>query len=294
MGRIMNLNTMSSLQQRLIIGAISTFVTLTVIYFSQHPIVKPILTLLLAAIVGGAMWELDQLAKVKGFKPNEKLSIILSTLYIITLSLSTQYSWANILPEILMLITLISCFLYYFARGTAPVSNLSMTLFGLSYLTIPLGCILLIAYFFPSDHPQDNRWWLLYLLTVTKIGDTGAFFIGREFGRHKLAPYISPKKTWEGAIGGLASATVASVLLAQAATILDPGGFSLSLFQSIWLGICVGIAAQLGDLAESLLKRDAGIKDSNQLPGLGGILDVVDSLVFTAPMVYIFLKGFAH
>lgn len=289
----MNLKHMSALKQRLIISGISTVGTLAALYFSQIPWFKPIYTILIACIIGGAMWELDQISKSKGFNPNEKLGITLSTLFIFALALSTQYHWANIFPEILLLITLLSCFLYYFARGSSPLNNLSITLFSIAYLTIPLSCILLVTYFFPPGSSQDNRWWVLYLLTVTKMADTGAFFVGKKFGAHQLAPYISPKKTWEGALGGLVTATITSILLTFVAHRLDPGAFNLSFWHSVILGISVGIAAQFGDLAESLLKRDAGVKDSNQLPGLGGVLDIVDSLVFTAPLVYIFLKGYA-
>ena len=124
--------------------------------------------------------------------------------------------------------------------------------------------------------------------------DTGGFFIGKKFGKEKLAPYISPKKTWEGALGGFVAAIFSSIAVVFFASIFDPEAFGLTLWQSIWLGAGIGICAQIGDLSESLLKRDGGIKDSNQVPGLGGMLDIVDSLVFSAPLVYIFLKVYTE
>src|SRR5262249_52359659 len=94
----------------------------------------------------------------------------------------------------------------------------------------------------------------------------------------------SPKKTWEGAISGFVAALGTSVLLRQ----LLP--LDLALWQALFLGCCISILAQFGDLAESLLKRDMNLKDSNQVPGIGGVLDILDSLVFTSPFIYLFLK----
>ena len=105
-----------------------------------------------------------------------------------------------------------------------------------------------------------------------------------------MAPISVLKKTWEGALGGLCFAVLTSLLTTLLLVTIDPDMFKLTLWQSIWVGGALGIIGQCGDLAESLLKRDGGIKDSNRLPGLGGILDTVDSLVFTAPFMYIFLK----
>jgi phosphatidate cytidylyltransferase len=147
-----------------------------------------------------------------------------------------------------------------------------------------------IAYFFSENSVNDGRWWLLYLLVVTKMTDTGGFFVGKKFGKEKLAPYISPKKTIEGALGGFLAGILSSVAIMFLASIFDPGAFGLTFAQSIWLGAGISLCAQIGDLSESLLKRDGGIKDSNQMPGLGGMLDIMDSLVFSTPLVYIFLK----
>jgi phosphatidate cytidylyltransferase len=123
-------------------------------------------------------------------------------------------------------------------------------------------------------------------LLATFACDTAAFFVGRAWGRHLLAPTISPGKTWEGAIGGFVGAAVAAVVLY---VILDVIGLSLPLGYGwiILLGCLIGFFAQLGDLTESLLKRSAGVKDSGGLlPGHGGVLDRIDSVVFTGVIVY--------
>ena len=107
-----------------------------------------------------------------------------------------------------------------------------------------------------------------------------------------MAPYISPKKTWEGAIGGFFASLITSLFIYFLVNYLyEVPPINLSLFHSIWLAGVLSVIAQFGDLSESLLKRDVGVKDSNSIPGLGGMLDVVDSLVFTAPLMYIYLKA---
>jgi phosphatidate cytidylyltransferase len=155
-------------------------------------------------------------------------------------------------------------------------------------LTLPISCALRINYFFPTHALEDGRLWLAYVLLVTKMTDIGAYFCGKIFGKNKLAPSISPKKTVEGALGGLGAALLTSLIFAFFASHFAP--FHMTFLQSIWIGITMSILAQLGDLSESLLKRDAGVKDSSHLPGLGGMLDIVDSLVFTLPLMYLLLK----
>jgi phosphatidate cytidylyltransferase len=122
---------------------------------------------------------------------------------------------------------------------------------------------------------------LALAIFVPKMCDTGAYFTGRLFGRHKMAPVLSPKKTWEGAAGGIGLAVVTAVAL-------DQLGPSLSgIAAEVGFGVTVGAMGMLGDLAESLIKRDCQRKDASQImPGFGGVLDVVDSIVFAAPVAY--------
>ena len=123
--------------------------------------------------------------------------------------------------------------------------------------------------------------WIVFVLTATFTSDTGAYFTGRALGRHRMAPYISPKKSWEGAVGGLLTATIVGALLVPLL------GLPISGLIGALLGMVGSIAGQAGDLAESLIKRQVDIKDSgNIIPGHGGILDRIDSLLFTAPVLY--------
>lgn len=127
-----------------------------------------------------------------------------------------------------------------------------------------------------------GQWYVLFLCTVVWVGDSAAMYVGKSLGRHKMAPAISPNKTWEGAVGG----TVGGILTAiVSAKLWLP---HLVLWQCVMLGLCLSVAAQMSDLGESTLKRYAGVKDSGGLiPGHGGILDRIDSMLFAAPtLVY--------
>ncbi len=133
---------------------------------------------------------------------------------------------------------------------------------------------------------EGGRNWIFFVLFVTWASDTTAFFTGRKLGRHKLAPSISPGKTWEGSIGGIGAAIAMSILF------FTPTPFQLPLayWQAIPLSIAVSILGQLGDLTESLLKRNMGVKDSGKLmPGHGGLLDRMDSIIFAGVVVYYFV-----
>ena len=162
--------------------------------------------------------------------------------------------------------------------GISRMTYLPVVWLGIVYIPFLLGTILLIR-----GIPGGSR-WILYLLAMTWIVDAGGYFVGKAFGRHSMAPRISPKKTWEGAVGGALVGILASVVAAP----WLPG--PTSRFEMFWLGLALSVAGQLGDLVESAFKRQAGVKDSGHfLPGHGGMLDKVDSLLFNAPVLYAFL-----
>jgi phosphatidate cytidylyltransferase len=127
---------------------------------------------------------------------------------------------------------------------------------------------------------------LLATIATVKLSDIGQYAVGRTIGRHKLAPLISPGKTWEGAVGGIGLATLIAAALIYA--INDRYGIQPAHFLVVWcFALTVAVAGLLGDLAESLLKRDAGVKDSSDwMPGFGGVLDLLDSILFAGPVAY--------
>ena len=130
-----------------------------------------------------------------------------------------------------------------------------------------------------------GRNWVFFALFTTFGSDTLAFFIGRALGKHRLAPSISPNKTWEGAVGGVFGAIIVSLLF----TLQTPLGLPLSYGQAVILGFLVSVFGQFGDLAESLLKRNLGVKESGKMiPGHGGFLDRMDSVVFAGIVVYLY------
>lgn len=282
---------MRNITQRLLVSAFILVIVLSALYFSNYLYFRPFFALLTAGAISAGVWEFYKIGKAKGYHPLENLGIVTALAYGFAVFLSTQTLHANTLPEIVLAISLITGFLYFFSKGTEPYINLSITFFGIVYIAIPLSCMISINYLFPENSPEDGRLWLLYLLVITKMTDTGAYFVGKTFGTRKMTVYISPKKTWEGAFGGFFTAIFVSLIfwfLANA--IPHPIAMNLSLTHSLFIGAVVGILAQLGDLAESLLKRDVGFKDSSKIPGLGGFLDIFDSLIFTTPFIYLFLK----
>jgi len=274
-------------KQRLLISTIGVLALAFSISYSFSPYFKWLFVLLNAGVIGLALSEYYHLAQNKGFQPSTSFGIGFSILYLIVLSATFLHPSLDGLSSLFLLFSFLALFLMFFKNQELALGNLAITLFGIGYLTIPLSCALRINYFFPLDAAEDGRLWLAYVLLTSKITDVGAYFCGKILGKYKLAPSISPKKTIEGALGGLAAAVILSISFALFASHFSV--FKMTFFQSIWIGLIISILAQLGDLSESLLKRDAGVKDSSRLPGLGGVLDIVDSLVFTLPFIYLLL-----
>jgi phosphatidate cytidylyltransferase len=169
--------------------------------------------------------------------------------------------------------------------GEKAMVSWAASVTGILYMGWLLSYWVLIMNSYGGD--WNGRDWVILALFSTSAVDTTAYFIGRAWGRHKMAPTVSPGKTWEGAIGGLVGAIVAVVALAL---ILD---IDISYSEMVVVGVIIAVFAQLGDLAESKLKRSMGAKEaSNLIPGHGGILDRLDSIVFTGVVVYYCLRWF--
>ena len=195
------------------------------------------------------------------------------------------------------LLALIGCVLVVFARqmfqktrDLSPLETMAYTLFGLFYVPWMFLFVTKIVYLLPRDGAGHvtGHLYVLWLLVVTKFSDMGAYLTGSVIGRHPLVPHISPKKTWEGFFGALAFSTAGACGLVA----LKPAWFSfLTQKDAVILGLGLGFAAVIGDLAESIVKRSAEVKDSGQLlPGIGGALDLIDSILFTAPLLYFYLR----
>lgn len=175
-------------------------------------------------------------------------------------------------------------------RDISPLETMAYTLFGLFYVIWMFTFVTKIVYVLPRDTAGHvtGHMYVLFLILVTKFSDMGAYLTGSLIGKHLLVPHISPKKTWEGFFGALAF----SVGGACGMVALIPQ--RLSYFHqrdAVILGLVLGFAAIIGDLGESIIKRSCDVKDSGSLlPGIGGALDLIDSILFTAPLLFFYLR----
>ncbi|MFC2102815.1 phosphatidate cytidylyltransferase [Bacteroidota bacterium] len=188
-------------------------------------------------------------------------------------------------PLFLILLIIITVTELFRNSGSAII-NLGASLLGILYTGLFSSALLIIREFYTSDY-SSGGFLIISLFASIWVCDSAAFFGGSVFGKHKLFPRVSPNKSWEGAVFGLLFAIfamlVAKVLLLE----------FISWFDSIILGVIVGSIGQIGDLIESLFKRDAGVKDSSGIiPGHGGVFDRFDSLLYTAPAVLLYLIFF--
>ena len=166
----------------------------------------------------------------------------------------------------------------------AGITAIAVTLFGLMYVPWLLNFVQKIN-FFPN---VEGKFFLLYFVLVTKFSDMGAYLTGSLIGRHKMVPRISPNKTWEGFAGAIVLSTAASLVFVY---FFHNRMFGMNWIHAFILGVVLSSTAVVGDLIESLFKREAGVKDSGKLfPGIGGILDLLDSLLFNAPIMYLYLR----
>lgn len=233
----------------------------------------------LLAVLGA--YELHRMMLHEGYHPLIVISLALSLLFLIAAMLPQQ---RPLLLEVGLSLALLITFplLFFRKQLDGAMVDWSLTLAIAIYLGWPLSLLPLLRGF--QSGFSSGVWWLLTLLLGVWGFDTGAFFAGHFFGRHKLAPNISPGKTWEGVIGGL-------ILSVAAALLFTVRPLGVTWYLAILLGLLIGIAATLGDLAESLIKRQTHVKDSGQfMPGHGGILDRIDSLLFAVIVVYFFAQ----
>jgi phosphatidate cytidylyltransferase len=183
------------------------------------------------------------------------------------------------LQAFLVAIVLIGLVTALFLNRLSAPTDLLITLGGAFYLGMTLRFLALLR------NRPDGLWWLILTAITVWVMDSGAYFTGRAMGKHKFWPRISPKKTWEGFFGGLIAGAIAAALMAY----FMPG---VEWWQGALLGVAIGIVGPLGDLSESLFKRQAGAKDSsNLIPGHGGFFDRIDSFIFAAPVVSLILQA---
>ncbi len=220
-----------------------------------------------------AVLEFYQMVTVSSVLPLTAIGLIWTLLFI----LSPHFDYNLLVPVLLTSVLALSAIMLLFLpHKEGAFSKWVWAIAGVLYVGWLLSYLVALKL-------DAGRNWLFLTLFCTFGSDTAAFFVGRALGRHHLAPRISPKKTWEGAIGGVFGAIIFSLLFTLPTPLILP----LSYVQAIFLGLLVSIFGQLGDLVKSLLKRNMGVKDSGKLlPGHGGLLDRMDSVVFAGIVVY--------
>ncbi|HEY3627320.1 MAG TPA: phosphatidate cytidylyltransferase [Terracidiphilus sp.] len=256
---------------------------LVLVFLPAQPRWQALFTAFTALVAVLAAWELLGLARQKGAAP-PRMAVTIAILALFAATFEWPDQTASILG-ILVFTLLVVC---TFASPTErALPDASVAMFALLYTGFTLISL-------PALRAQNNGPSLLvFLLCTVWAGDTAALYIGRPFGRHKLAPRLSPQKTWEGSIASVIGSLLAAGLLLEAASYLARwNSVALSYADEVWwywliLAVIINIAAQVGDLTESAIKRSAGVKDSGTLlPGHGGILDRVDALLLAAPALW--------
>jgi phosphatidate cytidylyltransferase len=186
-----------------------------------------------------------------------------------------------------LLATFVLAFVVYGLGGVrqSATTSFGITILGVAWVGAGIGCLLLVR-----DIPEFGFWAVMAVLFTVFAADTGAFFFGRTLGRHRMAPAISPNKSWEGFVGGV----VAAIGMAFVILYKDRDEF-LTIPESLVLGLVIALAAVLGDLFESAVKRDLDVKDSGRvLGGHGGMLDRLDSLLWAGPAAYFAILAFGN
>lgn len=281
--------------RRLVSTVILWTVILAALFSGNEWISDGICVLLLIFLAVTGLAEFYGLAEKRGYPCFKWCGILGGALLLAGtfLHLTTNYLGINDSPArvndfetgFLILFVLGLCVRQFVSKtNTAGILTIAVTLFGLMYVPWLLNFIQKIIFFLGVE----GKYFLLYFILVTKFSDMGAYAVGSLIGKHKMIPRISPGKTWEGLAGAILVSTGASVLFTH---FLGGHMFGMNLKHAIILGIILSIAAVIGDLIESLFKRECGTKDSGHIfPGIGGILDLLDSLLFNAPIMYLYLR----
>jgi phosphatidate cytidylyltransferase len=279
--------------KRLITAAVLIPVVLVLVFLG--PRWQWLFTLAVAAVAALAGWEYMALSRRCGANPPR-----VATMTALLALFAVNFEWPDLTPALFGILGLgLLVYCTFFKPVEETIADASASIFCLLYTGLTLIAL-------PSLHEQANGPSLVvFLLFVVWAGDTAAYYAGRAWGRHKMAPKLSPGKTWEGAIASVAgSVAIAAALVSLASVMQEPANsavFSwlertfpsavLSYPDEIWywlvLAAIVNVAAQVGDLAESALKRSAKVKDSGSLlPGHGGVLDRIDALLLAGPVLW--------
>ena len=277
-----------------LISSVVLWATMLAVIFLLPPTV---LYVFMSVVIARALWEFYTICEVKGLRTFKiwgvigAVALVSGSWFVFGLqrfrSPSDFPALSYDFDVVILVVFAFGVFVRQFPQKTNPqgIETMAVTLFGLMYVAWLGNFVTRINFATPN-----GRYWVMYLVVVTKFTDIGAYLTGMTLGRHKMIPRISPKKSWEGMAGGIISAVGGSFLCMHLLRdkLVTEG---LHAGDALALGLLLGAAAVVGDLAESLIKREAGVKDSSTwLPGHGGALDLIDSLLFTAPLLYVYMR----
>ncbi len=276
---------MSELTRRILFAVVAAPASIAVVYVGDWA-----LTVLLSVLAALAAWELFRIAQAAGAMPFDLAGIGLAALLPIAVHGQRRGVYSLSLTLIVAMVLLIFASAIWL-RGPKgrPLSSVAITAFGVLYASL-FSYIYALRYHDYVIGPGAGTILVLLPVLLTWATDVGAYVVGRTVGRRKLIPSISPGKTVEGALGGLAFTVV--ICLVYVRFVLMPyAQLGLTLQGAVLFAVVISIAAQTGDLAESVLKREAGVKDSSRIiPGHGGVLDRFDSLLFVLPIAFLMLR----
>jgi len=272
------------LKQRVITAVVGIPVLICAVWFDEP---LPWFTILATAWGALAVFEFYKLVTASKVSPLSVLGLIWTAFFILSRDSELQsllrphFDLSLLTPLLLTSLVLLSLVrLLRWSQNKEAFAGWAWTMAGILYVGW------LLSYLVALRGLDEGRSWVFFALLVTFASDTMAFFIGRALGRHRLAPNISPGKTWEGTAGGVLGAILFSLLF----LLPTPLGLEIKWWQAVLLGLLVSVFGQLGDLVESLFKRNMGAKDSGKLlPGHGGLLDRMDSVVFAGIVVYYYV-----
>jgi phosphatidate cytidylyltransferase len=276
---------MSELTKRILFAVVAIPVVAGILHLGDAP-----LAILLSIAAALAAWEYGRLAEGAGARPMTAWLIVLAALVPLAMHAARLGLWVPPIAVVALLVPLLLS-LALWTRGSTgkPIEAVSTTLFGVWYTGGMLSFAYALRYHRFAVGDDAGALLVFFPVALTWMNDTGAYAVGRLLGKRKLMPSVSPGKTVAGAVGGV----VATVITAWAYVtyLLGPrAGLGLTLGSVILVGVLVAVVSQVGDLVESMLKREAGVKDSSRLiPGHGGVLDRCDSLLFSIPVAYVLL-----
>ena len=269
---------------RTLSGAVLLLVILGALCFGYYGYLA---LLLLVTMVG--VWEFYNLSKAKGYEPQRGWGLVLSLfVYLTGAALGSDIVGSNegltlslFMLCVVVLLVGVVFFAEVFRNRTTPIANVATTLTGAFYVALPMALMAVVPLLFTNMGEWKALYFLFYLFLVWG-NDVFAYLAGVTMGRHKMCERLSPKKSWEGFAGGVLGS-------------LAVGALAASIFEEsygVWMGLAliVSLSSVVGDLVESMFKRDAGVKDSgNIMPGHGGILDRFDAFILSAPFAFIYM-----